>query len=205
MARTLLRPEPAARVVLEVLHHEGAAPRQGTVAHLAQVLRDVTGKPVAVQSSVLPGGGGRVSADEVRALADRHGQAVQGGGQVAVRVLFLDGELAGEESVLGAAVRADTAVVFGEKVRSSSSLLVPSTALEVAVATHELGHLLGLVDLALDTGRADPEHPGHSPNRGSVMYWAVESDLVSSILSGPPPRDFDGDDRADLARMRAGA
>ena len=67
---------------------------------------------------------------------------------------------------------------------------------------HEVGHLLGLVDLVLDTGRADPEHPGHSSNRSSVMYWAVESTLITDVLAGGPPRDFDADDLRDLAAIR---
>ena len=63
---------------------------------------------------------------------------------------------------------------------------------------HEVGHLLGLVDLVLETGRQDPEHPGHSRNRGSVMYFAVESTLVGDLLGGGPPTRFDDADRADL-------
>jgi hypothetical protein len=69
------------------------------------------------------------------------------------------------------------------------------------VATHELGHLLGLVDLVLDTGREDPEHPGHSRSRDSVMFWAVESDLIGSLLGGGPPTVFDAADRADLVAI----
>ena len=81
---------------------------------------------------------------------------------------------------------------------------VSPARLELAVATHEVGHLLGLVDLFLRTGRADPEHPGHSANPRSVMYWAVESDVVGDLLTGGPPVDFDADDRADLATIRNG-
>ena len=77
--------------------------------------------------------------------------------------------------------------------------------LEDAVSTHELGHVLGLVDLARDTGRDDPEHPGHSSSRGSVMFWAVESDLVSQVFGGPPSRQYDAADKSDLAALRGGA
>jgi hypothetical protein len=63
---------------------------------------------------------------------------------------------------------------------------------------------MGLVDLFIDRGRDDPEHPGHSTNRSSVMYWAIESGLVTEVLSGPPPERFDDDDRADLAAIRSG-
>lgn len=203
-ATVLLRPQPAARLVLEVLQQPGAEPNPPTVAHLARVLQDSSAKPVSVTTVSLPAGGGAVSADSVRGLADRYGRTEHGGGQAVVRMLFLGGRLQGDDSALGAAVRGDTAAVFVEQVRSASSPLVGASALEQAVATHELGHLLGLVDLVLSTGRADPEHPGHSPSRGSVMYWAIESGLVSSVLSGPPPRDFDAADRADVAAIRSG-
>jgi len=75
--------------------------------------------------------------------------------------------------------------------------------IEDACTMHESGHLLGLVDLVLNTGRQDPEHPGHSRNRQSVMYYAVESGLVAQLLGGPPPTEFDDADRADLATIRA--
>jgi hypothetical protein len=37
------------------------------------------------------------------------------------------------------------------------------------------------------------------------MYWAVESSLVTQVLAGGPPRDFDAEDLADLAALRNGA
>jgi hypothetical protein len=35
------------------------------------------------------------------------------------------------------------------------------------------------------------------------MYWAVESSLVTDVLQGGPPKDFDDADRADLATIAA--
>jgi hypothetical protein len=58
--------------------------------------------------------------------------------------------------------------------------------------------------LAVDTDREDPEHPGHSRSRESVMYWAVESNLIAELLGAGPPTDFDDADRADLAALRSG-
>jgi hypothetical protein len=80
--------------------------------------------------------------------------------------------------------------------------LVGSSGIESAVVTHEVGHLLGLVDLFLHTGRQDPDHPGHSTDQNSVMYWAVESNLVADLLTGGPPKDFDNADLADLQTIR---
>jgi hypothetical protein len=64
---------------------------------------------------------------------------------------------------------------------------------------------MGLVDLYLDDNRDDPDHPGHSTNPHSVMYWAVETDLVAQVLDGPPPVSFDAADQADLQKIHAGA
>jgi hypothetical protein len=96
------------------------------------------------------------------------------------------------------------AAVFVDRASAAAGVLGDPQAILASVATHELGHLLGLVDLVLDTGRADPDHPGHSGNPGSVMYWAVESDLIASLLGARPPRDFDGDDLADLRAIAGG-
>lgn len=189
------------RLVVEVLAQEGAAPRAATLAHLTEVLRDVTGKQVSTATRAVPGGGQTWSAAALRGLAERHGEARQGGGQVAIRLLFLRGRFA-DEKALGVAVQGDLAAVFPDQVARAGSLLTGAGAVEDAVTMHEVGHLLGLVDLVLRTGRADPEHPGHSPNRSSVMYWAVESTLIADVLTGGPPRDFDDRDRADLAAIK---
>jgi hypothetical protein len=101
-------------------------------------------------------------------------------------------------------VRGDVFAVFVEDVNRSGSPLVDAATIEQAVAVHEVGHLLGLVDIALDRDRDDPEHPNHSRNRGSVMFWAIDTDLVGQILGGPPPRSFDADDQRDLADLRNG-
>lgn len=205
-ARTVLRPQPATRVVLEVMHQAGAAPVQNTVNHGVNVLRQVTGKNVSLSGPYeIPGGAAGVSEAEIESLSDRHARTQHGNGTAVIRILFLKGAYQGDDSVLGVAVRGDTAAIMSDQVRSSASPLASRSRIEDAVTMHEIGHLLGLVDIVLKTGRADPDHPGHSTNRESVMYWAVESDLVSQVLGGPPPVDFDDADRADLAAIRNGA
>lgn len=205
-ARTLLRPEPASTVVFERLEQSGARPRQASIDHAKSVLRSVTGKSVSDPAPVaVPGGAREWSPEAIRDTADRMTKAGQGGGRAVLHVLFLRGNLQGNDEVLGVAVRGDVLAIFSDAVAAAGTPLISGGAIEDAVLIHELGHLLGLVDLARDTGRADPEHPGHSPNRESVMYWAVESTLVTQVLTGGPPRDFDRQDLADLAALRNGA
>ena len=205
-ARTLLRPRPATSIVLERSSERGAAVSEAAVNRSADVVRTVTGKNVSVRPTcTLAAGDGDWTADEVRRAADAAAQVAQGEGRAVVRILFLRGAFEGSSEVLGVAVRGDVVALFVDSIAGAATPLVSRQALEDAVLLHELGHVLGLVDLARNTGRADPENPGHSSNRGSVMYWAVDSSLVGQVLNGPPPRDFDAADLADLRALREGA
>lgn len=202
-APAVLRPDQSERVEVRVSSQAGREPRRQTIDHLSAVLRDVTGgKEVVVTGGPPVPARERWTSDDLRRAA---GPVDQGDGTAVIRLLFVGGSFADSEGVIGVTVQGDAAAIFSDDVDRSGSPLVGSAAIEDAVTMHELGHILGLVDLYLSTGREDPEHPGHSRSRGSVMYWAVESTLVSDVLTGGPPRDFDADDLADLARIRRGA
>ena len=204
-ARTLLRPQPAERLVVDLLFESGAAPSAATLDHAVSTLERVSGKTVSVTRTSITGGKQTWTGAELRAVADSAAPTAQGDGTAAIRALFVKGGLEGNDSAVGVAVRGDVLAVFADRVSDASSPLVSRSRMEDAILIHEIGHLLGLVDLALDTGRDDPEHPGHSRNSGSVMYWAVESTLVGQALNGPPSTEYDKQDLADLAKLRSGA
>jgi hypothetical protein len=192
--------DPAVALRLDILVEDGAAPTGRTLEAVAATLGEVSGKAVVTKGPAAVPGAGPWTADKIRqAGADLGGRST--GGEAVLRLLFLTGEFADEPSAIGVAVNATTAAVFTDKVQQARGLLGDRARFETAVATHELGHLLGLVDLVLDTGREDPEHPGHSRSRDSVMFWAVESDLIGSLLGGGPPTVFDAADRADLVAI----
>ena len=202
-ADVLLRPQPARDLFLEVLVQAGARPSAGAVDRLAGELTRASGKPVTTVSGVVDGDRRSWSAADIRSAADSGAGMPQGGTGAVVRLLYLRGTSSDAEGALGVAVRGDVAAVFADEVRSAATPLIGSDAIERAVTLHEVGHLLGLVDLFLATGRGDPEHPGHSPSRDSVMYWSVETGLFAD-LAGDLPHDFDAADLADLATIRGG-
>lgn len=205
-APAYLTPAASNRIVIESRAQAGAAPAPASLDHLRDVLRNVTAKPVVEETGPAIGGGAaNWSSGALLALADGPGTRPQGGGVAVLRIVFVHGSFGGDDSVLGVALRGDVAAVFTDQVAASGSPITGAGRIEEAVVTHEAGHLLGLVDLYLHTGREDPQHPGHSTDQQSVMYWAVESNLVGDLLGGGPPVDFDRDDLADLARIRNGA
>ncbi|HUR32719.1 MAG TPA: hypothetical protein VM032_02935 [Vicinamibacterales bacterium] len=203
-AGVLLAPGAARSLVLDVRVQPGAALGGDIVPRLAQLLRDQSGKPVAVHGPVqLTDTNQTHGADDIRRLADSQGEP-DGNDVAVVHLMYLSGRFE-QDGVLGVTVRADTTAVFPDQIASAASPLVGAARIERAVVTHELGHVLGLVDLFLDDHRDDADHPGHSANRASVMYWAVESDVVAQLFGGPPPVDFDAADLADLRAIHAGA
>jgi hypothetical protein len=202
----LLRPAPATSIVIERFQQRGKEPSAGTIAFARSTLAKVAQKDIDLRDPVvLDGTGEDWTAEELRALADRASRVDQGNGRAVLRILFLGGTFEGSSEVLGVAVRGDVLALFSDSIEGSRTPVLSGDTIEEAVLVHELGHLLGLVDLARNTGRADPDHPGHSPNQRSVMYWAVESNLIGQVLTGPPPREFDAADLADLQALREGA
>jgi len=205
-ARTLLRPTPATELAVDVIVEPGTSIRASTTSYVERVLSDVTRKPVSLTvRTAASTGPGEWNETAINAYADRHASIAVTDSRAVIRFLALRGGFAGQRNAIGVAVRGDVFALFVEKVNGAASPLVDAATIEQAVAVHEVGHLLGLVDIALDRKRADPDHPYHSRNRESVMFWAIETDLVSQVLGGPPPRTFDNDDLADLAALRSGA
>lgn len=198
-ARLLL--DPAAQLQVAVLTQPGGEPDPATLSGLRSTLAEVSGKAVTILEPQPVSGGPNWTGEQIRRAGAAAGPA--GSASVAVvKLAFLRGEFSDRSSSLGVAVSASVAAIFTEQVEAAAGPLGSSRRHELAVTIHELGHLLGLVDFVLDTGREDPEHPGHSRNRDSVMFWAVESSLIRDVLAGGPPTEFDEADRADLDRIR---
>lgn len=142
------------------------------------------------------------TADDLRRISHEHRDNSSGGDSVAVHVLVLPGEFE-DSSATGVAFEAGSFAIFVERLHGSLVRIGSPERFETAVAVHELGHLFGLVNLTGDGGfHEDPEHPGHSSSRDSVMYWAVEDVSVGNVFRGGPPTTFDDADRREMANLR---
>ncbi|MBV18308.1 MAG: hypothetical protein CMA56_00365 [Euryarchaeota archaeon] len=198
-------------MVLEIDHAPGYAPEASTIQLLTDRLNDVCDKPDGIRATITEtefSHTGAWSADDVRGQALEHREAPpMDGTTLRWHLLFPAGGY-DDESVLGVAVNAADVAVFRDSIDDAENILRRPSAedIENSVTLHEVGHLLGLVNLVYTSPRdhEDPDHPGHSSNEDSVMYWAVESSSLSTIISGELPNDFDDDDRADLEDLASG-
>lgn len=199
------------RLVLEIDVQEGVQVSQSAVDHLVATMRQVADKPGGI---VLAGGNTFASGETrwtpalMREVAKANRSNYSDSGTVVVYLLYLDGGFVAdgqETSAIGVAHNASEIGVFPGRWEGMS-LLGSSSNIERAVVVHEWGHLLGLVNIGYtsEIDHEDSGHPGHSSNKGSVMFHAVDSTLIGQVFSGPPPASFDDADLADLEGLRSG-
>lgn len=200
------------RLVIEVDAQRGFEPAPEALGTLRARLEEVADKPDGIE--VLPVEtftGGRSSWTEADVLEAqrRHRDHWSSPQAMVLYILYVDGVYAEDEGSLGVSFNSSTFAMFvGEIRRSAATPLVPALAIERAVLVHEAGHILALVNIGYTSprGREDPNHPAHSTNPDSVMYWAVDNVGVASLVRGrtTPPTQFDAADKADLEDLKEG-
>lgn len=200
-----LQPQPYQKIIVEI-DFSSRQPADSTKSALVKFFQTAANKPVIFSGSNLITTGKNIyAAEDLRQAEKANRQHYTSGDTAVVYIMLLDGQYE-SGSALGIAYSASSFALFPDRISDSTSALVLYSQIEEAVAVHELGHLMGLVNLNYQSERTheDTEHKGHSRNRDSVMFWAVEDISLKTLLNFGPPRDFDADDLFDLQKMRDG-
>jgi hypothetical protein len=212
------------RMIVEVDVARGFAPEHGVMQQVfdgyAQLLDKPGGIEIVFDEELEPVGSRHAwTFAEQRAYADAHLTLAVGADEAHVHVMWVDGHDAdddGESSVLGVAWGHRHVMMYKQTLAAGCDALLSAFANqlcrsgEVAVMTHEMGHVIGLVDngLPMIEDHRDPEHEHHDANPASVMYWQHERDRVFDMLltrvqsGGDPSLGFDPQSLADIAAVR---
>ena len=102
-------------------------------------------------------------------------------------LLYLRGGFAENERAVGVAVRGDVAAVFAERVDEAAGVFGDRSAVEDAVTMHEVGHLLGLVDLVRRHRASRPGAP-RATARTEGRSCTTPSSRRCSAASSPADR-----------------
>ncbi|MDN3688189.1 hypothetical protein [Cyclobacterium jeungdonense] len=187
-ATFLLSDDRFSNLELEVVYMKGYKPTDYLMESMVEFLQETTLKPGGIEiiEREIPAEGEEFySTEDIGNLEDRYRESYNDGNTVSVFFLVVDGSYMQNEEeffTIGAAYRNTSMVLFGKRIaENSGGLGRPSRGtLETTVALHELGHLLGLVNVGSEmvTPHEDQGKEYHCDNDSCLMYWTVETDNV---------------------------
>lgn len=203
-ANELLSSDKYKSVKIEIQYMTGFAPDAGAISHLQNVLGSLLNKPSGISvvtKEISPSSSQTLSVSDVETIEKNNRTAFTNGDQIALYILYTNGNYT-DANVLGVAYKNTSVVLFGKKIHDNSGSIgqASRTKLEATVAEHEMGHLLGLVDIGspMQTNHKDAAHGNHCNNSDCLMYYASEtSDILGFLITGNIP-SFDSNCLSDL-------
>ncbi|MBD3627112.1 hypothetical protein [Cyclobacterium sp.] len=208
-ANFLLSDDRFTALELEIVYMEGFKPTSFMVSEMTDFLQELTLKPegIRVTEREIPAEGEEFyTTDKIAELENRYRESYNDGNTVSVFLLVVDGfYMQNEEEyfTIGAAYRNTSMVLFGRRIaENSGGFRKPGRGnLEATVALHELGHLLGLVNIGTEMVTphedTDQDREFHCDNADCLMYWAVETSNVLNFMQNSVP-ELDENCRNDL-------
>lgn len=189
---------------IEVQYMTGFTPDATALNYLQSMVTGLVNKPggVTIVTKEIPvSGNTTLSVDNVETIERNNRTAFTSGSEIALYILYTNGNYT-DNNVLGIAYKNTSVVLFGKKINDNSGGLgqASRTKLVATVAEHEMGHLLGLVNLGspMQTAHMDASHSSHCNNSNCLMYYASEtSDILGFLITGNIPT-LDANCRADL-------
>jgi len=203
-ANELLASSKYSSLKIEVQYMAGFQPDAAALNHLQGVLSGLLNKPggITIVTKEIPAAANlTLSVNDVINVEKNNRTAFTTGTELAIYILYTNGNYT-DNNVLGIAYKNTSTVLFGKNINDNSGGLgqASRTKLVATVAEHELGHLLGLVDIGstMQTAHKDAAHGSHCNNSNCLMYYASEtSDILGFLITGNIP-SLDGNCRADL-------
>ncbi len=215
-AHDLLSADKYQSLLIEIQAMQGFEPTAQAQSALQDFITARVNKPggvtVVVDPPIPAQNKGAYTLNDVGQLEAANRQNYTTGTRVVSYFLFLDGASTEDDAQSGRKILAyayqNTSMAVFEKTIQSISGSLPGQAslstVETTVVEHELGHLLGLVNLSpgtpIQSPHQDTPNGNHCNVKSCLMYFSVNtSDVVKNLLSfGGTPPALDAQCLADL-------
>ncbi len=200
-AHDLLSADKFKRVIVEIQYVQGFEPAAAAVNNLKTFMEQRLHKPdgITVKMKELPViGQAAYSVTDISRIEEQYREEYTTPDQLAIYFFFADSHSSKNTStgrVLGQAYWNTSMVLFEKTIQElSGGLGQPSRAnLETVIFHHELGHILGLVNvgtkMVTNHQDPDPDHGAHCDNNACLMYWGIETgDVIKNLIGGTLPQ-----------------
>ncbi|RYY96257.1 MAG: hypothetical protein EOO11_13915 [Chitinophagaceae bacterium] len=191
-ARDLLTDSAYSSLLIELNYMTGHAPDSAALRNLEGFLYQHLHKPggIRIETREIPAVHDTLSSlTEVAAIEQQYRRRYNHDRELTVYILYTNGVFVKPE-MLGYAYFGTSAVLFGRNLSENSNRARrPSrTDLETKVLQHELGHLLGLVNVG-SPEQSEHSHEGrgkHCRNKRCLMYYLIDTEASPSFLLRKP-------------------
>lgn len=192
-------------LVIEILYMPGYAPDANAISLVKNFLSTFLNKEGGIsiiQKEIAGASSSGLSAEEIRSIENSNRTSFTSGSVMAVSIIYTNGQYSGNANTLGIAYRNTSIALLGKTIHDNSGGFgqVSRTKLEATVLEHELGHLLGLVDLGsqMQANHKDTAHGNHCDNKNCLMYYASETTDILGFLTTNNIPQLDSNCKADL-------
>ncbi|MEO6452725.1 MAG: M12 family metallo-peptidase [Ginsengibacter sp.] len=193
-ANELLASSKYTSLKIEIQYMPGFPPDANALNNTMAFLNSLINKPagiVVTQTQINSSGKSSIDINDIASIEQNNRTTFSSGNQISVYILFADAGYS-DPKVLGVAYRNTSLCLFAKIINNNSGAIgqVSRTKLETAVLEHEIGHILGLVDIGspMQTNHKDGAHGNHCNNTNCLMYYTSETtDLLGFLVTGNIP------------------
>lgn len=189
-------------LVVEVAYMPGMKLSTNTVNEVKAFFESRThkGKGIQILEREIPSMNKAVyTATDIRNWEKEYRTTKPSGDKLSIWVCVVDGEY-DNSGVVGIAYQNLSCALMGKTIADNSGGLTQptKTKIETTIFLHEIGHLLGLVDIGSPMVKNHSAHGNHCDNENCLMYYAVENTDFFSVLGSSPVPSLDANCLNDL-------
>lgn len=185
--KDMLTADQYTSIVIQVQYMPGYELDAAALTNITTYLNGICNKPggITITQSEIPANGDTLNVTSVAILEKKYRTAYTNGNTLDLYVIVTDGYDTAT-ATLGFAYRCTSICLFGANIFEHSGGLgeVSRVSLESSVLEHELGHIMGLVNLTtpMVIPHQDVAHGYHCNNTKCLMYYAMETSDAFGML-----------------------